>query len=78
MWALPFIESRNCRLISQEQEMTPSLTPHQFLGGSGKGNKKELKFGEKSQVMYSGEMSIVIQLESEKQYPMGYNIDISR
>lgn len=75
MWALPFIESRNCRLISQEQEMTPSLTKYQLLlQGSGKGNKKELKFGEKSQITCIGETSIAIQWESEKEYPVGYNI----
>lgn len=61
VWALPFIEWKNCRLICQEQEMTPSLTKHQlFLQGSGKGNKKELKFWEESQVTCIGEISIAI------------------
>lgn len=40
MWALHFI--RNCRLMSQEQEMTANLTKHQLLlQGSEKGNKKK-------------------------------------
>lgn len=45
MWALPFTESRNCGLMSQEQKLILSVIKCKLLlQRSGMENKKELKF----------------------------------
>lgn len=44
--------------------MTPSLTKYQLLlAGSEKGNLKELKLGEESQITCFGEVSIAVRKE---------------